>query len=612
MKALPADDRIAPAGSGDESREPAAEPAARRRLRTVAAVTGVVDFDLHGLVGIRLAGAGPAEVRAVGRQLGLPPSQLDREPDITVRFVERIPVGEDLGLLGSGEAAFGGGRFLVLRGKRKTCVRVHIPFERIGQRLEILCERGLAAVPFLIPIVNLTALAKNVLPLHAAAFVYRETGVMVTGWSKGGKTETLLAFMARGARYVGDEWVYVPADGRVVYGIPEPVRLWDWHLTRVPAFRSRLSRGERLRMWTMSASVRLAQIVADRRGAVASAVRRVLPLLRKQACVDVPPERLFGTGSIALAGPLDLVVFVASHAGSATTVETADAQEVARRMVFSLQYERRELLAAYDAFRFAFPERRNELIEEAPARERALLERILGGKRVVRVSHPYPFALERLPDQLEPSLDPEPQALEPTAALSAAPELDWRFLLSNPELGRVLYHAANGSKLPQTLRMLGIDATALSAVNGATLQDSGGYDVVVLYQPDLASLRHAVAHLRPGGEIYVAARRTQPWSVGRRADARLVSTQDFARAARSLGLSDVRFYWHWPSLERCLEMVPLGEPAALLHALSRRGRGPTDRLKAVLARGAVRLGIMPAIVPAFGMIGRKLDGNHAD
>src|SRR5918997_82180 len=116
---------------------------------------GHADFDLHGIVGIRLVGASPGDERAVADQLGpIRTPGLDREPDIVIRFV------------------------------------------------------------------NLTALAKGALPLHAAAFTYRGTGVVVTGWAKGGKTETLLGFMAAGAEYVGDEWVYLDANGRHVHGIP--------------------------------------------------------------------------------------------------------------------------------------------------------------------------------------------------------------------------------------------------------------------------------------------------------------------------------------------------------------------------------------------------------
>jgi len=54
-------------------------------------------------------------------------------------------------------------------------------------------------VPHLLAVINLTALAKGVLPLHASAFTYRGLGVLATGWAKGGKTETLLEFAWLGA-----------------------------------------------------------------------------------------------------------------------------------------------------------------------------------------------------------------------------------------------------------------------------------------------------------------------------------------------------------------------------------------------------------------------------
>src|SRR5438067_2311495 len=80
--------------------------------------------------------------------------------------------------------------------------------DQIGGPVEIVCERGVGAVPLLTAIVNLTALGRGALPLHGSAFEHEGTGVVTTGWSKGGNTESLLAFTARGARYVADEWVF--------------------------------------------------------------------------------------------------------------------------------------------------------------------------------------------------------------------------------------------------------------------------------------------------------------------------------------------------------------------------------------------------------------------
>jgi hypothetical protein len=74
--------------------------------------------------------------------------------------------------------------------------------------------------------------------------------------------------------------------------------------------------------------------------------------------------------------------------------------EVAARMAFSLGYERAPLIACYEQFRFAFPDRVNPLIDQAAERERVLLDRILGGRAAHAVDHPYPVRLDALFDAM--------------------------------------------------------------------------------------------------------------------------------------------------------------------------------------------------------------------
>ena len=355
-----------------------------------------VDFDLHGLVGIRLVDATGSDVRAVGAQLGPIRSRLDRAPDIVVRFVDRLETG-DATLLGLDDTAFTDDAFLVLRSKYKTPARVLIPLDAVGSRPEIVCERGLPAVPLLIPIVNLTALANGALPLHASAFVHDGIGVVATGWSKGGKTEALLAFAANGARYVGDEWVYVSPDGRRVSGIPEPVRVWDWHLDDLPSVRSGLGTGQRARLASLGVLHAAGEkLTAKRRGSVARTYRRALPLIERQRHVDVRPSELFaGVGEDGDA-PFDRLVFVESHEAEGIRVWPIEPAEVARRMAFSLAYERLDFMGYYLRFRFAFPDRASTLVEEAGEIEKRRLESVLDGKPAFAVSHPYPVSLPAL------------------------------------------------------------------------------------------------------------------------------------------------------------------------------------------------------------------------
>ena len=365
-----------------------------------------IDYDLHGIVGVRLLGASPREIAAVDGQLGPIRRPLQRPPDVVIRFVEHLHPRGTVRLLGLDEAGFTDDAFLVLRGKHKSRARVQIPMSRIGQACEILCERGVAAVPLLIPILNLTALARGALPLHAAALNYGGKGILVTGWSKGGKTETLLAFMARGARYIGDEWVYVDAQGETMHGIPEPVRIWDWHLQQMPQLRRALpgtSRG-RLRFLRALLAVegRLASTRA-RRLPVVRLLQRARPLLQRQAGTNVHPRALFGD-CLDLSGRLDQVVFVGSHEAPEITVRPMDPEEVAARMVHSLQYERLPFMAFYEAFRFAFPTAQNTLLESAEALQRQRLRNVLAGKPCLEVLHPYPLSISALFAHIEPLL----------------------------------------------------------------------------------------------------------------------------------------------------------------------------------------------------------------
>lgn len=363
-------------------------------------MTTTIDFDLHGLAGIRLLDASDDDRTAVGRQLGIAPSLLPREPDIVIRFVERLNVASRIRYVGVDEVGFTDDAFLVLRGKQKSRVRVQIPFEHVGQQCEILCERGVLQVPLLIPILNLTILKRGALPLHAAAFVYNDTGFIATGWSKGGKTETLLAFMARGARYIGDEWVYLQADGRRMFGIPEPIRVWNWHLQHLPKYRGLVSRSSRARLRALGLAVAgLERVTAGRSTQTSFSTRqlnRVKSLLTKQLYVDVPPRDLFGPEACQLSGEVDKILFVGNHEATAITVRPIDPEEVAQRMVSSLQFEQMNFMSYYWRFRFAFPDRCNKLLENSRELQQKILKQAVAGKDAYEVSHPYPVAIPSL------------------------------------------------------------------------------------------------------------------------------------------------------------------------------------------------------------------------
>jgi hypothetical protein len=62
-------------------------------------------------------------------------------------------------------------------------------------------------------------------------------------------------------------------------------------------------------------------------------------------------------------------------------------------MTASLTYERRNLLATYQQFRYAFPDRRNILLETAAEQELKLLTQAFEGRPSYELLHPYPVPL---------------------------------------------------------------------------------------------------------------------------------------------------------------------------------------------------------------------------
>jgi hypothetical protein len=362
----------------------------RNPARSSSPEHGTVDLDLGGHVGIRLVGADARSRARIIAQLGPIEAPLHRAPDIVVRFVDRLEP-RPLTYVAMGESGFDDRSFVLLSGAGRVKGRALIPFEDIGGTCEIVCERALPAVPHLVAIVNMTALSNGVLPLHASAFVHDGQGVLVTGWAKGGKTEALLAFMRRGARYVGDEWVYLTPEGEM-FGIPEPIRLWRWQLRQLPELAQRTKRSDRFRVSLLDSLATAADRVAPARegGFAGVALRRAVPVIRRQVNLRVPPHRLFGADRVQARAPIDAVVFASSHDRPEVRMDDVDVGEVGRRMTASLEHERHALLDAYRQFRFAFPNRRSETLEAAPEIERRLAAATLADRPVGWLRHPYP------------------------------------------------------------------------------------------------------------------------------------------------------------------------------------------------------------------------------
>ena len=366
----------------------------------------VIDLQVHGVVGVRLIAATAKDAAKVERQLGAKRAALEREPDIVIRFAERLSVPA-ITYLGLNSSAFADDGFYILD-KNEGTIQARIPFDQIGGQCELLCANGLDSIPLLMDIVRFSFLEKHYIPLHAAAFRYRQTGVLVMGWAKGGKTEALLAFANHGAQYVGDEWVLLSADGGTMYGLPVSVAIRDWHVEHIPDLVPRVSLDHRILFTTIRSLETLYGIWGRtpwRKSLLRRMLGRGLPRVRQQLIVRRHPRDLFrdrySEGGVAM----DKLFLTMSHSEPDFSVTPTDPLDVARRMSASVTYEHAQFFEYYHAFLFAYPHRRNAFLDEVDTLHEQLLCQALEGKEAYVVMHPYPFMFESLFDAMHPFVD---------------------------------------------------------------------------------------------------------------------------------------------------------------------------------------------------------------
>jgi hypothetical protein len=363
----------------------------------------MIDLDVHGIVRVRLVNPTACDTAALAKQLGPTQAPLNQEPDIIVRFQERFstPVLKYLGLNSS---AFTDEGFYLL-GKNSGAVEARIPFDEIGGQCQIVCRSGLSSVPLLSDIIRLTFLSKNYIPLHASAFSYNGAGILAVGWTKGGKTEALLSFANHDAHYVGDEWVILSNNGQKMFGLPIALAIWDWQFKHIPKLMPKVSLQKKFlfnSIYLLDAAHRTFGRGRLQKSLPFQMLGKALPSIKRQLNIRVLPQEIFENGHYTPAAPLDKVLLLVSHSEPSIRVEAYDPREIAWRMANSNEFEQMDFFEYYRAFKFAFPHRENQFLEEVNGLQRSLLARALEGKEAYKVLHPYPVSFESLFKHLEP------------------------------------------------------------------------------------------------------------------------------------------------------------------------------------------------------------------
>ena len=206
------------------------------------------------------------------------------------------------------------------------------------------------------------------------------------------------------------------------------------------------------------------------------------------------------------------------------------------------------------------------------------------------------------------------------ALLQASRRVDWRFLLPDPHLGHVAYYGPARDSLLHSLRLFSASLTVVEGL-GAGDECNARYDVFVVCSPSPGVLEWAAELVRPGGFLYVEAygifgpgwlrQVLQDGGAGqifrrRRVNRpRIRQVVDCVAAVERSGFIDIQAYWHWPNFESCTMIVPLGDRAALLHALGRHASGGAVQLKATLGRWLLHSGWLARVVPCFSVVAQR-------
>ena len=386
--------------------------------RSAAGVAGagdqrskIVDFNIHDLVGIRLVNPSSRDIAVVAGHLGLKPSEFSGRPALTITYVDRLTVDQPLRFLGRDDVAFTDDAFIIVRGRTLARARTKVAMDRIGETCELVCETGLPTIPLLRQLLNLVMLARNFVPVHAAAFHHRGRGVLVTGWSHGSKTGTLLAFMAAGAKFIGDEWIYLSASHDRMYGLPDQLEARPWYLDELPQYRRQVSVSDRARTGLTAGLAGLLGPLADRsqrrNSPAAKLIRYAHQALLDQQSIHLKPLPLFGAENCLLASPLDVAIVAISHDSPDVLVSPAQLEQVAGRMAASFVHEQASLLSCYHKHLFAFPDRRNPLLDQLERIYRERVGQALKGKPAYTMLHPYPVSIQALRQAVEPLLTAE-------------------------------------------------------------------------------------------------------------------------------------------------------------------------------------------------------------
>jgi hypothetical protein len=293
-----------------------------------------------------------------------------------------------------------GERFLVLVEDRACTV----PDPLDDQPMRFSYEPGFPIrriyAPLVRPALQLGLHRRDAVAVHSASVEMDGQAVLVAGWSETGKTETALALMEAGARFLSDKWTILGTDGEAS-AFPINVGIRRWVLPYLPTLEASLPRRARGRLSVAGLAAAVSGPVRRRPGRVGALSQRAVALADRAALTPTELRAAYGQDDDpARRLPLRTTAVLTTVPGPEVACEPADPTWAAARLARSAAFERRELFAALERRRYPFWRERGNRLDEAVAEETRLLELALAKGRTLEVRAPFPVDPRRVADAL--------------------------------------------------------------------------------------------------------------------------------------------------------------------------------------------------------------------
>jgi hypothetical protein len=376
-------------------------------------------FDLSGRVSLSVEEAGGAE-QAIRRQMDpfAPTARAPREADVVLaptserrgRSIVDVqnPANDDL-------VTASDGTHLLLRLHGRWC---EVPDPTREGPAAFTYDPGFPVArafrTLVRPALQIKLACRAAVAVHAASVEVDGRGVLVAGWSESGKTETALALMEDGARFLSDKWTVVGADGGAS-AFPIGVGVRRWVLPYLPRLAASLPGRARVQMGAAGVVAAMAEPVRRRTGGARGTGRpaeyagRVVALADRVALTPGQLREAYGQhDDPARRVPLGVVVLLTTVAVADVTAREADPAWAAARLARTAAYERRAFFHLLERRAYVSPlhDARPGPAERVLAADQALLGSVLSGVRVIEVRAPFPVDPRRVVAAMQPWLSP--------------------------------------------------------------------------------------------------------------------------------------------------------------------------------------------------------------